>query len=186
MRLYKGILRKHNSQGSVDFSGLPELILSAVEQGSLKQIESIINQFVDAKINNYDRVAGEIAESAREGKLESLSKRHRKIVDDMRGFGKKWNSQCAQAIAKNVKVEKTQAQGFREGLANFKSDGPEPAKQISIDDALQRNAQSLYEKTGNVPEGYTLNQDGQVMKEKSNEDTPKIEPKESAVEDMEL
>lgn len=184
--LYKGILRKHHSNGEVDFSGLSELIMSAVEQGSLEQIDPIINKFVDTKIRNYDRIAGALAERARAGNMDSLSKRHKKIVEDMIGFGKKWNSQCAQAIAQNVKVAKTQEQGFREGLANFRSDGAEPAKQVSIDEALQRNAQSLYERTGKVPEGYTLNQDGQVMKEKNNEDTSKVEPKESTIEDMQL
>ena len=184
--LYKGVLRKHHSNGEVDFSGLSEMIMFAVEQGSLDQIESIINKFVDAKIRNYDRIAGAFAEKAREGKMESLSKRHKNIVSDLIGFGKKWNSQCAQAIAQNVKVEKTQAEGFRQGLKNFKSDGAEPTNQVTIDEALQRNAQSLYEKTGRVPEGYTLNQDGQVIKERSNEDVPEVEPKESVIEGVEL
>lgn len=182
--LYKGILRKHHSQGSVDFSGLSELIMSVVEQGSLEQIEPIINQFVETKINNYDKVAGEIAERAQNGKLESLAKRHKKIVEDMKGFGQKWIKQCTQAIAQNVKVEKTQAQSFREGLANFKSSDQE--KQISVDEALQRNAQSLYEKTGKVPEGYNLNQDGKVIKDKHIDDVKRIDPNENAVEDMEI
>ena len=183
---YKGILKKYNSHGNVDFLGLSELIMSAVERGELEQIEPIINQFVGDKISNYDKVAGEIAERAQNGKLESLSKRHKKIVEDMRGLGQKWIKQCAQAITQNVKVEKTQAQSFREGLANFRCNGEEPAKQISVDEALQRNAKALYERTGKIPEGYILNADGQVIKERINENTAKEEPEEIKVESMEL
>ena len=156
--------------------------MSAIEQGTLEQIEPIINQFVGDKINNYDKVAGEIAERAGNGKLESLPKRHKKIVEDMKGLGQKWIKQCAQAITQNIKIEKTQAQSFREGLANFRNGGVEPAKQISVDEALQKNAQSLYEKTGRVPEGYILNADGQVIKEKISKETPKVDK----VEEMEL
>lgn len=57
---------------------------------------------------------------------------------------------------------------------------------ISVDEALQKNAQSLYEKTGKVPEGYILNADGQVIKEKISKEPTKEETKEDNVESMEL
>lgn len=182
--LYNGILKKHHlNNQSIDFSGLSKQIMTEVEQGSTDKIESIINKYTDTKIRNYDTIAGELAARTH---LTSITSKHRKVVQDLIGFGKKWNSQCAEAIARNVKIEQQQEGSFRETLTNFKSDGKEPSSEISIDEALQRNAQSLYERTGNIPEGYTLDKDGQVRKDRNLEDTPKVEPKETSEHDMQL
>lgn len=176
--LYKKVLRQHNLSGNVDFSGLSEQIMAALEQGSTDKIESIISKFVDNKIRNYDKVAGELAIKA------NKASNHRKTVDDLIGFSKKWNSQCAEAIARNVTIEKPQLKAenksFRESLADFRSDSVESGNEISVDEALQKNAQALYEKTGKVPEGYMLNQDGKVIKERSSGEISKDEPQENS------
>ena len=88
--------------GNVDFSGLSEQIMAELENGNTNNIESIINRFVGEKIQNFDKVAG-----------EKMSKRgytsvHRNIVTDLMTLGKNLNGKCAEAIIKNVTIEKTE------------------------------------------------------------------------------
>lgn len=165
--LYKGVLKQHHLNGNVDFSGLSEQIMLAVQQGETDRIESIINKFVDGKIRNYDKVAGDLAIKA------DRAANHRRTVDDLIGFSRTWNSQCATAIANNVHIEKRQDEGrknFRDSLANFQEGGSIPKQQGSIEDAIQKNAQILYERTGNLPEGYILNEEGKVVKDSTTHD----------------
>ena len=166
---YQNILKKHNLKDGVDFSGLSEKIMLALEQGNVEQVHSIIDKFVEDKIKRYDIVAGE-----RDMK-RGTTKQHREAVNDLIGFSKKYNSMCTEAILKNVKVEPKQAPSFRENVLNFQSGDREPANNVSNEEALRRNAQRLYEKTGQVPQGYVLQEDGQVDREE-NEDK-KLQPR---------
>ena len=159
--LYKGVLRQHHLNGSVDFSGLSEQIMLAIQQGETGRIESIINSFVDGKIRNYDKVAGELAIKA------DKAANHRRTVDGLIGFSKTWNKQCATAIANNVTIEKQQTEknAFRESLTISQEVPSRYKEEVSIQEAVQRNAQILYEKTGNIPEGYILTEEGKVIKD---------------------
>ena len=160
-----------NYNGSVDFSGLSEQIMAQLETGDTSNIESIINRFVGDKIQNFDKVAGEKISK------NGYSSMHRSIVNDLIGLGKKLSGKCAEAIINNVTIEKTEttlegdkASTFRQGLSNFKSENEGQAEPVSIEDALQKNAQQLYEKTGEVPNGYALGEDGQVFREARNDE----------------
>lgn len=169
--LYQDILKKHKLIDGVDFSGLSEEIMSALEQGRTEQVNSIIDKFVDGKIKRYDIVAGE-----RDIK-RGAAKQHRRAVDDLIGFSKKYNRMCTEAILNNVKVEKKQELSFRESLSNFQSEDREQENNVSIEEALQKNAQQLYERTGEVPNGYALGEDGQVYRdrnEKQREDVKEV------------
>jgi len=155
-----------NYNGNVDFSGLSEQLMAELENGSTANIESIINRFVGEKIQNFDKAAGEIA--SKRGGLD----KHRNIVNDLIGLGKNLNGKCADAIINNVTIEKTEvtldddkASTFRQGLSNFKSENEGQPGAISMEEALQKNAQQLYERTGEVPNGYALGEDGQVFRE---------------------
>jgi len=155
-----------NYNGNVDFSGLSEQLMAELENGNTTNIESIINRFVGEKIQNFDKAAGEIA--SKRGGLD----KHRNIVNDLIGLGKNLNGKCADAIINNVTIEKTEvtldddkASTFRQGLSNFKSENEGQPGAISMEEALQKNAQQLYERTGEVPNGYALGEDGQVFRE---------------------
>ena len=136
--LYKGVLKQHHLNGNVDFSGLSEQIMLAVQQGETDRIESIINKFVDGKIRNYDKVAGDLAIKA------DRAANHRRTVDDLIG-----------SI---------------------------PKQQGSIEDAIQKNAQILYERTGNLPEGYILNEEGKVVKDSTTQDIVGMEQEEKTTD----
>lgn len=160
--LYRGILRQHHLKGNVDFSGLSEQIMLAVEQGEIGRIESIINNYVDGKIRNYDNVAGDLAIKA------DRAANHRRTVEDLIGFSRTWSKQCAAAIAGNIVIEKKQSEAktFRDSLASFQGDTSMQKGEVSIEEAIQRNAQIVYEKTGNIPEGYILTDEGKVIRDK--------------------
>lgn len=165
-------------KGSVDFSGLSEQIMAELESGDTTNIEAIINKFVGDKIQNFDKVAGETISKS------GYSNMHRSIVNDLIGLGKNLNEKCANAIINNVTIEKTEptlegdkASAFRQGLSNFKSENEGQAKPVSAEEALQKNAQQLYEKTGEVPNGYALGEDGQVFREARNDEQPSVEQK---------
>lgn len=174
--LYQRLLQKHGLKASIDFSGLSEQIMNALNSGSTAQIQSVINSFIDDKIRTFDLKAGEKA-------LKSAqSHRHRAVMNDLIGFSKTYNKACAEAISNNVTLENTNSQdnkqqpSFKESIANFSSSQPPPEQSVSMEEALRRNAQALYERTGKVPNGYTL-QNGQVIKDKSAENTSKPEQK---------
>ena len=156
--LYKNVLKQHNLKGNVDFSGLSEHILLAIQQGQTGMIESIINGFVDEKIRNYDKVAGDLA-----AKADKLTN-HRRAMDDLIGFSKTWNKQCATAITSAILSKEKQTS--KDDSKASKTETLGPKENTSIEEAGQRNAQILYEKTGKVPEGYNLSDAGQVIKDK--------------------
>ena len=161
--------------GSVDFSGLSEQIMSELESGNTSNIESVINRFVGEKIRNFYKVAG--------GKISKhgYSNMHRSIVNDLIGLGKNLNGKCADAIINNVSIGKTEPtvdddkeSTFRQELSNFKSENEGQPGAVSIEEALQKNAQQLYERTGEVPNGYALGEDGQVFRETKDDNQQRI------------
>ena len=179
--LYQRLFQKHGLNASIDFSGLSEQIMNALNNGSTVQIQSVINDFIDDKIQNYNLKAGEKAQKA------AQLHRHRETMKDLLDFSKTYNKACAEAISNNVSLENTNSQdnkqqpSFKKSLANFSSSQPSPEQSVSMEEALRRNAQALYERTGQVPNGYIL-QNGQVIK---NAETSKPDPKlqESSLED---
>lgn len=176
--LYKNILKKHHLQGSVDFSGLSEQIMNSLNDGSTNQIQQIIDQFVDNKIRNYDTIAGELALKA------DKSQNHRQTMDDLIGFSKILNSQCAGAISKNITIEKSNTQpSFRESLSNFSTNSSNQENINSLDDALRKNAEQLYKKTGQIPNGYILNEDGRLIKDENLKQHSERKSKETSIAD---
>lgn len=182
--LYQRLFQKHGLKATIDFSGLSEQIMNALNSGSTVQIQSVINDFIDAKIQTYDSKASEKAQKA------AQLHRHRDTMKDLLDCSKTYNKACAEAISNNVTLENSNSQdnkqqpSFKESIANFSSSQPPPEQSVSMEEALRRNAQALYERTGKVPNGYTL-QNGQVIKDKSAENTSKPEQKlqESSLEE---
>lgn len=169
-----------NFRGSVDFSGLKEQLMASIENGDMSRVESVINTFVQGKIQDFDTKAGEIMTK------NGYAGVHRKIIDDLMGFSQKINRQCADAISKKVVVpEKTQGQSFRESLQNFQSNS-EQHNAVSQEEALLRSAQTVYEKTGNVPDGYSLNEDGKIIRDETVTKTQQVDTPEISNDDVEI
>lgn len=169
-----------NFRGSVDFSGLKEQLMASIESGDMSKVESVINTFVQGKIHDFDTKAGEIMTK------NGYAGVHRKIIDDLMGFSQKINRQCADAISRNIVVpEKSQGQTFRESLQNFQSN-PEQQNAVSHEEALLRSAQTIYDKTGNVPEGYILNEDGKIIRDETVVKTQQVDTPENSKEGLEI
>lgn len=62
------------------------------------EIEGIIKAFFDERIEQFDKRAGEIA--VKEGKTV----KHRKVIEELRGLGGKFNRSCAEAIVNHKGV----------------------------------------------------------------------------------
>jgi len=157
--------------GSFDFSDLTDKIISAIESGKEKDVGLIIDNAVATKLRNW-------IDGINPTMKKFYSNKLKEIAGQMVNHAMKNDKIYADMITENVNENRegqSKEQLFRQELLSFKGENEGQPGTVSMEEALQKNAQQLYERTGKVPNGYVLGEDGQVFKEKREDDQPHVE-----------
>ena len=163
-----------NWNRNIDLSGIEDRLISAVEKGKIEQISLILDEGV---ANEMLKVIRNIHPIMRKTYGENLQN----VLNQMIAKAKDTNIRYSEIIAKTNNAPEND---FRTSLQN--TQGSKVQEQVPIEEALMRNAKSFYERTGEVPNGYILDEQGILIRDKDTMKTTEIPEQVKKNDDREI
>ena len=144
-----------NWNRDIDLSGIEDRLIAAIEKGETEQISLILDQ----------GVANEMMKAIKSIKpimLKTYGEKLQSVINEMIAKSKDTDMRYADMISK---IKDSPANDFRTSLQDI--NGSTELPQIPIEETLDINAEIYYKRTGEIPNGYVLGEDGKLVRDGS-------------------